>query len=349
MTQWNDFLLRRGARFDRESVIAFGDADGELAAARDAAVVCDLAPLGALSVAGPDAAQFLHGQLTSDVLSLERGAWQYAAWCSPKGRMLANFVVRRPSDKRFDLLFARSLLEPIRKRLGMFLLRSKATIEDASAAWVRVGVGGPAARAAVSAICEVPDACRSANADGISVMSLPGPRFIAWVDPALAPSVWERLAALARPAGFAVWEWLTIRAGVPVITPGTSDQYVPQMTNWDALEGVSFNKGCYSGQEVVARMHYLGRLKERMALAHVDAPPPAAGTRLFSEVFGDQPCGGVVNAARAPDGACDLLAVLQLAAQASAVRLASQNGPELSFLPLPYALPDASAARGRIA
>jgi folate-binding protein YgfZ len=351
MTRWADFLARRGARLDRGTVKSFGDIAAELAAARDGAVVCDLAPLGVLCVSGPDAAQFLHGQLTSDVQALERGAWQYSAWCSPKGRMLADFVVRRAHEERFDLMFSANLLETIRKRLGMFVLRSKVTIEDASAASVRLGVGGPKAEAAVRAAWgALPSAQQSVEVGGSAVITLPGRRWIAWLEPASAPSVWERLAASALPVGFPTWEWLTIRAGVPLITPPTSDQYIPQMVNWDALDGVSFGKGCYSGQEIVARMHYLGRLKERLALAHVDAPPPAAGERLFGPSFGDQACGSVVNAAPAPGVGADLLAVLQLAARdAGEVRVGSHNGPALTLLPLPYALTETAAPRGRIA
>jgi len=350
MMPWTEFLAAQGARFEGEAVHAFGDGAGELAAARDGAIVCDLAPLGSLSVSGPEAASFLHGQLTSDVVALARGAWQYSAWCSPKGRMLANFVVRRTLADRFEMLFSRSLLETIRKRLGMFLLRSKATIGDASAASVRLGVGGPSAVEAVRAVLgEVPKDRQSAEFDGVTMVSLPGQRLVAWVDPERAADIWNRLSGVARPAGFPAWEWLTIRAGVPVITASTSDHYVPQMANWDALGGVSFDKGCYSGQEIVARMHYLGRLKERLVLAHVDSSPPAAGERLFSDAFGDQACGSIVNAAPAPGEGCDLLAVLQLAARGHGVRVGSHNGPSLEMLAFPYPVPEAAPPRGRIA
>jgi len=351
MTPWSEFLARRGARLDRGAVKSFGDGAAELAAARDDATVCDLAPLGALCVSGPDAAQFLHGQLTSDVLALERGAWQYSAWCSPKGRMLANFVVRRAQQERFDLLLSDDLVETIRKRLGMFVLRSKVSIESAGTASVRIGVGGPKAQAVVRAVWgALPPSQQSLEVDGSAVIALPGARWVAWVEPESAMNVWDRLAAKGRPAGFPAWEWLSIRAGVPLITPPIADQYIPQMANWDALHGVSFSKGCYSGQEVVARLQYLGRLKERLALAHVDAPPPAAGERLFALSFGDQACGSVVNAAAAPGGGADLLAVLQLAARDGGdVRVGSPDGPTLTLLPLPYALPETAAQRGRIA
>ena len=132
---------------------------------------------------------------------------------------------------------------------------------------------------------------------------------------------------------------------MPVITAATQDLFVAQTANWDVLGGISFGKGCYTGQEIIARTQYLGRLKERLFLFHAAGPAVAAGTRLFSAVFGDQPCGTVVDAAGAPAGGADLLAVLQLAAAESGdVRLGAPDGAPLEPLPLPYARAGAGAA-----
>jgi folate-binding protein YgfZ len=351
MTPWTDFLAAHGALFDGETVISFGDAGAELIAAQDHAVVCDLAPLHVLRVAGPDAAAFLHGQLTNDVIALVPGASQYAAWCSPKGRMLANFVVRRIDDDSFELLVHAGLAATIIKRLGMFVLRSKVTLEDASAVTVRLGIGGhDAATVAREAFGGLATPHRFVMTSSATVLALPGGRFVAFAAQQAAPALWQRLSSLARPGGFPVWQWLTIRAGIPVITPSTADQFVPQAANLDALDAVSFRKGCYTGQEIVARTQYLGRLKERLILAHVDGPPPAPGARLYSPVFDAQPCGSIVNAAPAPGGGSDLLAVLQLAAKDSAdVHVDAPDGRRLALLQLPYPLPDAAPPRGRIA
>jgi tRNA-modifying protein YgfZ len=351
MSLWTDYLTARGAKFDAETITSFGDVGAELAAAQERPVVCDLAPLAVLRVAGADAVTFLQGQLTNDVAALAHGAAQFAAWCSPKGRMLANFVVRRIDDESFDLLLPAALAVTIRKRLGMFVLRSKVTIDDASAASVRLGIGGrDAAMAVREAFGVLPDLLRSMAAADAVVLSLPGERFVAFTSPPSAPALWERLSARARPVGFPVWQWLTVRAGIPVITPLTTDQFVPQAANLDAIDGVSFRKGCYTGQEIVARTQYLGRLKERLVLAHVDGLPPAPGARLYSHVFDAQACGTIVNAAAAPGGGSDLLAVLQLAAaQGGNVRVDAPDGRNLELLALPYALPDAAPPRGRIA
>jgi folate-binding protein YgfZ len=350
MTLWTHFLAEHGAMFDGDSVASFGDVDAELVAARDHAVICDLAHLGALRVAGPDAATFLQGQLTNDVLTLVPGTSQYAAWCSPKGRVLANFVVRRIDTDRFELWLHAALALPIRKRLGMFVLRSKVTIDDVSTATVRLGVGGPDAAGVVREAFGEPPALHRLVVAGASVLTLPGGRFVAFAPQQEATALWERLSARARPAGSAVWHWLTVRTGIPVITPAVTDQFVPQALNLDVTGGVSFQKGCYTGQEIVARTQYLGRLKERLVLAHVEGLPPAPGARLYSPVFDGQACGSIVNAAPAPGGGSDLLAVLQNAARDSGdVRADAPDGRRLELLHLPYSMPDAAPPRGRIA
>ena len=351
MTAWSQFLTAQGAVRDGETLVSFGDAAAELQTAQDHAVVCDLAGLGVLRVAGADAATFLQGQLTNDVAMLARAQWQYAAWCSPRGRVLANFVVSRIDDDSFELMLPATLIATIRKRLGMFVLRSRVSIEDVSAAAVRFGIGGPAAGGVVrNAFGVAPVLHHVAHTPAGSVMALPGARYVAAAEPRRAQSLWDSLKTGARAAGFPAWQWLTIRAGVPVITPPTSDQFVPQAANLDALDGVSFRKGCYTGQEIVARTQYLGRLKERLIIAHVDAPPPPAGARLYSPVFDAQACGSVVNAAPAPGGGSDLVAVLQLVARDSGeVHVDTPDGPRVALLPLPYALPDAAPPRGRIA
>jgi folate-binding protein YgfZ len=214
-------------------------------------------------------------------------------------------------------------------------------------------MGGPAAHAAVEkATGSVPPARPfDVVQDGaLFVLRLPADRYLLRTPREQSAALWQRCAAAARASGLAAWEWLAVRAGVPVILPVTQDQFVPQSLNWDALGGISFRKGCYSGQEIVARMQYLGRLKERLFLAHLDADPPLPGERVFSSVFGEQPCGTVVNAAVAPDGGSDLLAVIQVSAVDSGdLHLATPGGPPLSQLPLPYDLPPVQAPRGRIA
>ena len=320
-----------------------------LIAARDAAVVCDATPLAVLAIAGPDAATFLQGQLSNDVKALAPDACQYTSFNSPKGRMLANFVLWKEGDAEFRALLPADIAEPVRKRLSMYVLRSKVTVADVSAETVRFGIGGPTAATAVrAALGAAPALFGILRHEGVAVLGLPGPRFVVVAPKATAAGTRETLLRQAMPAPFSVWQWLTIRAGVPVVTATTQDAFVAQTANWDALFGIDFQKGCYTGQEIIARMRYLGRLKERLYAFHADADL-ASGARLYSATFGEQPCGTVVNAAPAPGGGCDLLAVVQIAAAESGdVRADAPNGSLLARLPLPYAVPAAQAPRDRV-
>jgi len=312
---------------------------------------CELRELGVLAVQGADAAEFLHGQLSSDIKALRPGHAQYSSYNSPKGRMLATLVVLRTADDAFRILLAADLAESVRKRLAMFVLRSKVSVANAGGEVFRAGVGGPGAAAAVTgALGSAPPAFSAVERDGVVALALPDGRFVVLAPLDRAPTLRSALAAHAGTADESSWQWLAIHAGVPTVTAATTDQFVAQTANWDLLGGVNFQKGCYPGQEIVARTQYLGRLKERLYAFHVDGPPPPAGTRLYAEPFGDQPCGTVVNAAQSPGGGSDLLAVVQIAAvDGGSVRLRERGGPALEPQPLPYAIPAPAAPRGRLA
>ena len=324
-----------------------------LTAAQNAAVVCDLAPLGIISISGTDAGVFLQGQLSADVIGLPPGECRYGSFNSPKGRMLANFVLWRhqAAEDDFCLLLPMELVAPIAKRLAMYRLRAKASIADVSSHTLRLGIGGPEGHRALNAAFGVaPAPFESTTVGDATLLGLPGPRFIVLVPQASADATREKISAHAASGEFDVWQWLTIRAGVPVITAVTQDSLVAQTANWDVLGGIDFKKGCYTGQEIIARMQYLGRLKERTFLFHADVTLVTSGERIFSAAFAEQPCGTVINSASAPGGGCDLLAVLQIsAAELGDARLGSPNGPPLMALPLPYAIPAGVAPRGRSA
>ncbi len=320
-----------------------------LIAARDGAVVCDAGPLAVLSIAGPDAAAFLQGQLSNDVKALTPDACQHTSFNSPKGRMLANFVLWKEGDADYRALLPAEIAEAVRKRLSMYVLRSKVALTDVSAETVRFGIGGPTAPAILgNALPAVPAPFGVVRSGAIVVLGLPGPRFIVVAPEAAAKPARETLVQHATPAPYSVWQWLTVHAGVPVVTAATQDAFVAQTANWDALSGLNFQKGCYTGQEIIARMQYLGRQKERLYAFHAATANIVAGTRLYGATFGEQPCGTVVNAAPAPGGGRDLLAVVQIAAAESGdVRAEAPNGSLLTPLPLPYATPAAEAPSGR--
>ena len=328
--------------------------DAALVAARDGAVACDLDSLHVLAIAGPDATAFLQGQVSIDVARLASNACRYASFNSPKGRVLANFVLWKDPAvaDTFMLLLPGELAQPIKKRFSMYVLRSKDTVNEVSERTLRTGVGGPLGGDVVRrALGGPPAAFQTMTTGDLTVLGLPGPRFVVIAAAEGAGAVRSELLEAADQAPYGVWQWLTIRAGVPIVTAPTQELFVAQTLNLDILDGIDFQKGCYTGQEIIARTQYLGRLKERTLPFHVDASAVTPGTRLWSPAFADQPCGTVVNAAVAPGGGSDLLAALQLAAAESGnVRLGAPDGPPLAALPPPYALPAAlSESRGTTA
>jgi folate-binding protein YgfZ len=304
------YLGAQGARIDDGEVRDFGDPEGELAAARDATIAAPLTYLALLGFAGDDARTFLHNQLTSDVNHLAADNAQYAAWCSPKGRMLASFVLFR-RDADYLALFSTDLREFIQKRLQIYVLRSKVTIGDRSADHEIIGVSGPQATDALqNAGLEAPAAAMAATeAADASVIRLDDRRYIVVAASGAASRIWRELTAIAAPAGAPAWQWLDIAAGIPRISEATREAFVPQMANFDKIGGVSFHKGCYPGQEVVARAKYLGKVKRHLYRTHA-AGPIAAGMSVFPAAAQDQPCGQIANAVAAPGGGFDGLAVL---------------------------------------
>lgn len=337
---WSEYLLTQGARLNEQGVADFGSLTDELHAAQTGLILADLSHWGLIGLAGEDAQSFLHGQITNAVQGMAPERAVFAGYCSAKGRMLANFLVIRRGDDLLIML-PESLREAIQKRLGMFILRAKVKSRDAGGEWVRLGLAGTGADNQVTEIvgAPLPEAMLGvAQSERALAIRLGAERFDLFVRPEEAPAHWAKLATRARPVGAAVWEGLLVNAGIPTILPVTQDQFVPQMANMDLLYGVDFKKGCYPGQEIVARTQYLGKLKRRMYLAQVttEATP---GDSLYSPDLPGQVCGTVVNAVAAASGGFDLLAVMQTSSQEGGdVRLGTEDGPRLNFKVLPYPL-----------
>jgi folate-binding protein YgfZ len=313
----------------------------DAAGSAPAAVVAPVPGLGLLTFEGPDAAAFLHAQLSSDVMAMAPGSVGWSSYNSPKGRMLGSLLLWRRAPDAFAALVAHDLAEALAKRLSMFVLRAKVVVADRTTTGQRFGVAGTGARAAIAAaLGEAPDPAQGMAIAECLVIATPDGRYVVHAPVAIATTVSAQLAARAQAVAADHWDWLAIAAGVPLITRATQDRFIPQSANWDLVGGVNFRKGCYPGQEIVARMQYLGRLKERLLAFHVAAVAPAPGTPIFSGTFGDQACGTVVNAAAAPGGGSDLLAVMQWAALDDAgLHLATADGPRLSPRALPYPVP----------
>jgi folate-binding protein YgfZ len=339
---WQNFLTAQGAHIQDGAVQHFGAAAAERIAARDGTVLCDLSQFGVLKVSGDDAQHFLHNLFSSDVNALNPKLAQYSSFNTAKGRALATFLIWR-NESEFFLSLPQSLLAPIQKKLTMYVLRAKVKIENASDGMVSLGISGADTAKILQPHFETlpQNPLDAVQHDDSNLIRLDAHRFLLNTTPQRAIELWPQLVAAAKPAGSSCWDWLNIRAGIPFILPQTQEAFVPQMANLDLIGAVNFKKGCYPGQEIVARMQYLGKNKRRLYLAHVDIETaPQAGDELFSMETDEHACGMVANVAAAPSGGYDVLAVVQIASHdAFPVHLAALAGARLSFQPLPYPLP----------
>jgi len=298
-----------------------------------------LADWGVIRAQGADAASFLHGQLTQDVQHLGERNAVLAGYCTAKGRLLASAVVWRAAGDEFLLACSADVLPATLKRLSMFVLRAKCKLSDASATLALHGLAGPAATAwlgpnAPASVWQRSDvlgghAIRLPDAAGLARYLLALPNGSASPPlPALAPDAWR---------------WLEVGSGMARIVAATVEQFVPQMVNFELVGGVNFQKGCYPGQEVVARSQYRGTIKRR---AFVFACDSAArpGQEVFHSADADQPAGMVVNAASLA-GAHRALVEIKLAAlEDGSLHLGAAAGPLLERVAQPYAVPIEAAA-----
>jgi folate-binding protein YgfZ len=250
-------------------------------------ILCDLSHLGLLEISGVDAVTFLQGQVTNDVSLLNGSNAHYSAYCNPKGRMLALFLAFAHYD-HLHLQFNRELLEPIMKRLKMYVMRSKVEIKDVSDSIIKFGINGPqAASMLASVFSKIPtvdyELVSLENGATLKLPSVNGDaRFEIFTDSTNAPIIWDALKNNCQIVEKPHWDWLEIQAGIPDVELKTQEQFVPQMLNLDILDAINFKKGCYTGQEIVARTHYLGSVKRRTYLATINAETtPMAGDKVL--------------------------------------------------------------------
>ena len=347
MTNWNDYLLTQAARHSATEPAHVRDFGRELGASELAeGFVAVIGDQGLIAVSGDDAAVFLHNQLTSDVTHLGHAEARLAGYCTPKGRLQATFLMWR-NDASVFLQLPREIQAPLQKRLSMFVMRSKATLSDAlahGANQVMLGFGGVRAQQVLEQMFgSVPSQPYGKLDHGLGTLirlanAFCAPRF-EWIGSAEAvQAAWPALSTALTAAGNHAWRLSEIHAGVPQVTLKTQEQFVPQMINFELIGGVNFKKGCYPGQEIVARSQYLGKLKRRTVLAAI-AGSAEAGDEVFAAGDPEQPCGMVVNAAPNGVGGVDALVEIKLAAlDEGEVRLGSVEGAPLRFQAMPYSL-----------
>lgn len=341
---WKTFLISSGAEFatQEDRVSSFGNNERETRFSLTGNVMCDLSHKGLIEVHGNDSANFLQGQTSNNFNDVTDSHSLLGSYCSPKGRILTTFRAFRRSES-FYLSLAKNNVQATLKRMRMFVLMSSVVLEDANDAMVRVGFAGPDAEAQLSRHAggfpaEVNDVLKQGD---LTIIRIYGhhPRFEIYGTLDACKALWERLNVNCAPVGADAWDLLNIRAGIPEINQDTWEMFVPQMVNLQRVEAVSFKKGCFPGQEVVARMHYLGKLKRRMFRVTFDAGEiPAAGTPLYSTEDGaTQTAGNIVNAVRNPNGGIEALAVLILrfVEGKSPIHLGSEDGTLASAIEVP--------------
>jgi hypothetical protein len=327
-----EHLYQRGAHFDGAELMHFGQPDEERAAVASGTTLHALTADAVLEVTGENADTFLQGQLSNDVDALNETRAQLSTYCTPQGRMLASLLVWRRAEA-FLLQLPAELAAPIRSRLQKYVLRAKVKLGDASERWAILGIAGPGARALLEAAfgAAPPERMGKLDFEWGSMVCVSSELYEVMVLDDSATAQWDRLAGPARPSGTQWWRWRLIQAGLPVITAATRELFVPQMANMDTLGAVSFDKGCYPGQEIVARAQYRGQVRRRLLRLHAEAGGPQPGQALFAPSAAA--VGTVVNAAPAPAGGFDVLAVVQVEStgRGARLRLGSADGPALAL------------------
>lgn len=344
-TKWHDFLLKSGAEYIDSRLIHFGNPERERRASDNGLIISDLSHISLIKATGSDASSFLQGQLTNNIDEVTTEHSQLSGYCNQKGRLLTCFRVFKSLDDLY-LTVPNELYEDTFKRLRMYVMRSDVEFSNCSEDEVSIGFSGPDADKELSKHFQnVPkDADQVTHGDNLSIIRLAGvqPRFqiSGPIDEII--DLWQKLDVNAAPVGVDVWNLLEIRAGIPNIYTQTVESFVPQMVNLELINGVSFKKGCYTGQEIVARMHYLGKLKRRMYRIHIDTSEHVQpGTPLFSpDTTSGQGTGNIVIAAPSSDKGTEALAVIQISeTENTNLKLGDANGPEIKILEIPYEFP----------
>ena len=340
---WKEFLVENGAEFEGETLVSFGNPEIERRVPQQGNILCDLSHTGVIRVHGEDAESFLQNQLSNDIKEVTESKSQISSYSTHKGRMISHFRILKRGDS-YILELSSSLIDTIIKKLRMFVMMSKVILEDVGSSLIHFGYTGPEAEALLTkAVGKVPENVNdSVQYKTLSITRLHGkaPRYEILGELGDALTLWETLGVKAAPVSSEAWRHLNIMAGIPVITAENSTDWVPQMLNYERIGGISFTKGCFPGQEVVARLNYLGKTKRRTyrLIANTEKLPNVGD--VITQVDADakeSEAGKVLNAVINPNGQVEMLAVLKSASIDQALMLGDAT---IKVLELPYTLED---------
>ncbi len=306
-------------------------------------IIAPLTQYGFLSVKGPDAAKFLQGQTTCNITTVDDTSGCSGAYCSPKGRVLSSFLVARTDTEQYLLRMQRSIIDSSKTVLGKYIVFSKAEIADSSDQYLIFGLYGPNARESIKysfgscpegqfkTVCQTNNLAIQLDDQGLL--------FECWVNQSELESLWPKLNAGLELCDSRQWQLLTIRRGIGEISSATIDLFIPQMLNYQITGAINFKKGCYTGQEVVARMHYKGKLKRHMHRIGVNSDQINAGDELFSQKQNkSQSIGNIVDVISTSPGYSEALAVITSNNLDEGDVAAGEQRASIELLSLPYAI-----------
>jgi tRNA-modifying protein YgfZ len=341
LSQWQLKLVEEGACITQGAVDHFGDVEQALHHTLNGNVLCDLSHLGLLELSGEDRLTFLQGQVTNDVHLLNGSNAHYTGYCSPKGRLLALFLAFSHQD-HLHLQLPQAILEAMMKRLKMYVLRSKVNITDTTDRIIKFGINGPdASRLLMSVFSSLPTELHAmVTTEQATIIKLPSlshqARYQVFASLEVAMQAWDALKVNCERVGKPCWDYIDIQAGIPEVLASTQEQFVPQMLNLDLLNGINFKKGCYTGQEIVARTHYLGTVKRRTYLAEIQSMQlPQAGEKVVDGAQNE--IGQIVRVAPNAHHSFDALIEMRIESAADA----HYQGTAIQLKTLPYGLGEA--------
>lgn len=340
-SDWKAFLIDNGAKFSDEQLISFGDAELAQKAPPHEVMLSDLSDFGLIKVFGEDAESFLQNQLSNDIRNVSDTMHQISAWCTPKGRIIATFRIFQRQDSYY-LSVSADLLEHVIKKLRMYVMMSKVTIEDASDALIHFSYSGSKTGEKLQKILALStpiEPNQTLQSKDLSILHISGniDHYEVFGSINDAKDLWNSCKTEATLSNSNRWYYLNILAGNPHIDQASSESWIPQMVNYIAVDGVDFKKGCYPGQEVVARLNYLGKTKRRMYHLLINTNTPPAVNDVISSTT-DKDAGKILNAVINSDGKVEALAVLKIAEASNGLTLANDDTVAISLLDLPYTL-----------